>query len=199
MTERKNLAFNLVSFLASAGLERKVVRFKPKHIFFSQGGAADSIFYLQKGRAKLTVVSKKGKEATITLLRAGDFVGEESMEFADGFRVATAAAITSCTALRIERGEMLRVMHKGHAFSDLFVKFLLARTMRTQADLVDLLFNSSEKRLARILLLMAESGQPGKPEMLIPTDHTGNSGRYDRYDAVPRKLLHESFSQARSY
>lgn len=168
MTERKNLAFNLVSFLASAGLERKVVRFKPKHIFFSQGGAADSIFYLQKGRAKLTVVSKKGKEATITLLRAGDFVGEESMEFADGFRVATAAAITSCTALRIERGEMLRVMHKGHAFSDLFVKFLLARTMRTQADLVDLLFNSSEKRLARILLLMAESGQPGKPEMLIP-------------------------------
>jgi CRP-like cAMP-binding protein len=129
---------------------------------------ADSVFYLQKGRAKLTVVSKNGKEATITLLSTGDFVGEESLAGAVGLRLATATAISACTALKIERQEMIRVMHEEHAFSDLFLKFLLARSMRTQADLVDQLFNSSEKRLAGILLLMAEFGQPGEQETTIP-------------------------------
>ena len=114
------------------------------------------------------MVSERGKEATITLLSAGDFIGEESIAGAVGLRLATATAITACTALKIERAEMIRVMHEEHAFSDLFLKFLLARSMRTQADLVDQLFNSSEKRLARILLLMAEFGKPGEPETLIP-------------------------------
>jgi CRP-like cAMP-binding protein len=114
------------------------------------------------------VVSERGKEATITLISAGDFIGEESIAGAVGLRLATATAIISCTALTIERSEMIRVMHQEHAFSDLFLKFLLARSMRTQADLVDQLFNSSEKRLARILLLMAEFGNPGEPETLIP-------------------------------
>jgi CRP-like cAMP-binding protein len=123
---------------------------------------------LQKGRAKLAVVSAAGKEATITLLSTGDFVGEESLAGAVGLRLATATAINACTALKIERAEMIRVMHEEHAFSDLFLKFLLARSMRTQADLVDQLFNSSEKRLARILLLMAEFGMPGEPESVIP-------------------------------
>jgi CRP/FNR family transcriptional regulator, cyclic AMP receptor protein len=141
---------------------------KPKHAFFSQGRPADSIFYLQKGRAKLTVVSENGKEATITLLTEGDFVGEESLASVGGLRLATATAITVCTALKIEREEMVRVMHEEHSFSDLFLKFLLARSMRTQADLVDQLFNSSEKRLARILLLLAEFGKPGEPQPLIP-------------------------------
>ena len=141
---------------------------KPKQTFFSQGNPADCIFYLQKGRAKLTVVSKNGKEATITLLGSGDFVGEESIAAVVGLRMATATAITACTALKIERQEMIRVMHEEHSFSDLFLSFLLARSMRTQADLVDQLFNSSEKRLARILLLMAEFGKPGEPETLIP-------------------------------
>jgi CRP/FNR family cyclic AMP-dependent transcriptional regulator len=141
---------------------------KAREAFFSQGGEADSIFYLQKGRAKLTVVSPAGKEATLALLIAGDFIGEESIAGAVGRRFATARAIGACTALKIERAEMIRVVHEEHAFSDLFLKFLLARSMRTQADLVDQLFNSSEKRLARILLLMAEFGRPGEPETLIP-------------------------------
>lgn len=141
---------------------------KPKHVLFSQGDAADSVFYLQSGRVKLTVISKSGKEATIALLKAGDFVGEESLARRDELRTATAAAISDCTALKIDREAMIRVMHEEHAFSDLFLEFLLARSMRTQADLVDQLFNSSEKRLARILLLMAEYGKPAEPETYIP-------------------------------
>ncbi len=168
MVEPKETAFDAAAFLEKAGLGRKIVELKPKRVFFSQGGPADSIFYLQKGRAKLTVVSKSGKEATITLISAGDFVGEESIAGAVGLRLATATAITACTALRIERAEIIRVLHEEHAFSDLFLKFLLARSMRTQADLVDQLFNSSEKRLARILLLLAEFGKPGEPESFIP-------------------------------
>ena len=162
------LKFDPATFLANAGLGRKIVQFKPSSNLFAQGSPADFVLYLQSGRAKLTVVSRAGKEATITLLSAGDFIGEESIAGPLGLRMATATAITTCTALKIERDEMIRVMHEEHTFSDLFLKFLLARSMRTQADLVDQLFNSSEKRLARILLLMAEFGMPGEPEPLIP-------------------------------
>jgi CRP/FNR family transcriptional regulator, cyclic AMP receptor protein len=168
MVNREKPAFDTAAFLMSAGLGRRIVQLSPKKRFFSQGDPADSIFYLQKGRAKVTVVSPAGKEATITLVSAGDFVGEESLAAVFGLRLATATAITACTALKIAREEMVRVMHEEHAFSDLFLKFLLAHSMRIQADLVDQLFNSSEKRLARILLLMAEFGQPGEPERLIP-------------------------------
>jgi CRP-like cAMP-binding protein len=125
-------------------------------------------FYLQEGRAKLTVVSQNGKEATIMFLSAGDFVGEGSLAAAAGLRMATATAVNSCTALKITREEMIRVMHDEPAFADIFLKFLLARSLRTQADLVDQLFNSSEKRLARTLLLRAEFGQTGEPETFIP-------------------------------
>ncbi|MGB9148112.1 MAG: Crp/Fnr family transcriptional regulator [Acidobacteriaceae bacterium] len=168
MAEFEKPPFDAGAFLANAGLGRKIVQLKPEQVFFAQGNAADSIFYLQQGRAKLTVVSTNGKEATITLLGAGDFVGEESLAAVGGLRMATATAITLCTALKIERGEMIRVMHEEHTFSDLFLAFLLARSMRVQADLVDQLFNSSEKRLARILLLMAEFGKPGHPATMIP-------------------------------
>jgi CRP/FNR family transcriptional regulator, cyclic AMP receptor protein len=164
----RETAFDAAAFLANSGLGRRIAQFKPKQCLFSQGDPADSIFYLQKGRAKLTVVSKSGKEATIALISAEDFVGEEAIAGAVGLRLATATAITACTALKIERVEIIRVLHEEHAFSDLFLKFLLARSMRTQADLVDQLFNSSEKRLARILLLLAEFGKPGEPEPLIP-------------------------------
>ena len=140
----------------------------PKETFFSQGDPADSIFYLQDGRAKVTIVSQAGKEATLTLLSAGDFVGEEALAALAGLRLTSAIAVTACVALKVTREEMIRVMHEEHDFSDLFLKFLLARSMRTQADLVDQLFNSSEKRLARILLLMAEFGKPGESETLIP-------------------------------
>jgi CRP-like cAMP-binding protein len=168
MAVPQKIAFDAPAFLAVGGLGRTIVQLKPKQAFFSQGGPADSIFYLQSGRAKLTVFSENGKEATITLFAVGDFVGEESLATVGGLRLATATAITACTALKIERKEMVRVMHEEHSFSDLFVKFLLARSMRTQADLIDQLFNSSEKRLARILLLLAEFGKPGEPETLIP-------------------------------
>ena len=161
-------AFDPAAFLKSAGLGRRIVKLQARQHFYSQGDAADCVFYLQAGRAKLTVMSSRGKEATITLLNVGDFVGDESIAGAPGLRLATAVTLTACTALKIERAEMIRVMHEEHAFSDLFLKFLVARSIRTQADLVDHLFNSSEKRLARILLLMAEFGQPGEPESLIP-------------------------------
>jgi CRP/FNR family cyclic AMP-dependent transcriptional regulator len=160
--------FSPAAFLANAGLGRRIVRIKPKSDFFTQGAPADCVYYLQSGRAKLTVLSKTGKEATITLLAAGDFVGEESLAGVVGLRLATATAMTACVALKIERKEMIRVLHEEHMFSDMFLKFMLARSMRTQADLVDQLFNSSEKRLARILLLMAEFGTAGEPETLIP-------------------------------
>jgi CRP-like cAMP-binding protein len=167
MVELEKPVFDPAAFLASAGLGRRIIQLKPKQTFFRQGDLADSVFYLQRGRARVTVVSKGGKEATITLLAAGDFVGEESLAAA-GPRLSTATAVSACTALKITREEMVRVMHEEHDFSDLFLKFLLARSMRIQADLVDQLFNSSERRLARILLLMAEFGKPGDPERLIP-------------------------------
>jgi CRP-like cAMP-binding protein len=168
MVELEKPEFDTAAFLASAGLGRRIIQLAPKEAFFSQGDPADSVFYLQMGRAKVTVVSTAGKEATITLLSAGDFVGEEALAAMPGLRLATANAITACTALRISREEMIRVMHEKHGLSDLFLKFLLERSMRIQADLVDQLFNSSEKRLARILLLMAEFGKPGEPEQYIP-------------------------------
>jgi len=168
MADITQAQFDPAAFLAEAGLGRRIVRLNPKGTFFSQGDAADCVFYLQSGRAKLTVISKEGKEATIALLTAGDFVGEDSMAGTPGLRMATATAIAPCSALKIERAEMVRVMHEEHTFSDMVLKFLLERSMRTQADLVDQLFNSSEKRLARILLLMADFGQPGEPESLIP-------------------------------
>jgi CRP/FNR family cyclic AMP-dependent transcriptional regulator len=156
------------AFLASEGLGRRLARLKPNQVLFSQGNPADSVFYLQKGRVRLSIVSRSGKEATIALLSEGDFVGEESIAGVPGLRLATATAITACAALKIDRAEMLRQLHEEHAFSDLFIKFLLAHSMRTQADLVDQLFNSSEKRLARTLLLMAQFGEPGETHALIP-------------------------------
>ena len=161
-------AFDPESFLESSGISRKTIELKAKQSFFSQGDIADCVYYLRKGRAKVTIVSTEGKEATITLLAPRDFVGEESLASVGGKRLTTATALTACTALRIERDEMIRAMHGAHQFSDLFVKFLLMRGIRAQADLVDQLFNSSEKRLAGVLLLMAEFGKPGEPESLIP-------------------------------
>jgi CRP-like cAMP-binding protein len=168
MVSLEKPVFDVQAFLTSAGLGRRNVQLSPKQVFFAQGDPADSVFYLQKGHAKVTIVSTAGKEATITLLSDGDFVGEGALAAIPGLRLATATALSACTALKIQRDEMTRVMHEEHEFSDLFLSFLLARSMRIQADLVDQLFNSSEKRLARILLLMAQFGQPGEPQTLIP-------------------------------
>jgi CRP-like cAMP-binding protein len=168
MAEARSMTFDLAAFLEEAGVGRTVVHLKEKQTFFSQGDLANSIFYLQTGRAKLTVVSPEGKEGTIALLTAGEFIGEESLASVGALHMATASAITACTALRIEREQMIRAMHQEHSLSEMYLKFLLARSMRAQADLVDQLFNSSERRLARILLLLAEFGEPDKPENLIP-------------------------------
>jgi|SRR5579864_619457 len=163
-----NNNFDPAAFLATAGVGRTLVNLPKKQLLFSQGEPADAVFYIQKGRLKLTVVSKRGKEATIALLSGGEFAGESCIASAQPLRQATAVAITDCEILRISRKDMVRVLHEQHAFSDVFVSFLLARNARIQEDLVDQLFNSSEKRLARILLLLAQFGKDGKPEKVIP-------------------------------
>ena len=168
MAGTRKTEFDPARYLAAAGVARKAISVKAKHVFFSQGGHANTIFYLESGRAKLTVVSTRGKEATVTMLSAGDFIGEESLAGASGLRIATAIAMTSCTALKLDRADMVRLLHEKHEFSDLFLKFVLLRGVRTQEDLIDQLFNNSEKRLARTLLLMAEFGKPGEPETMIP-------------------------------
>jgi CRP-like cAMP-binding protein len=168
MTGTTKKSFDSADFLATEGPGRHIRQHPPRQLFYSQGGPADSVYYLQSGRAKLTVLSKRGKEATVTMLASGDFFGEESMASAGALRSASALAVSVCVALRIEREPMLRVLHEEHTFSDFFMQFILARGIRTQADLVDQLFNSSERRLARTLLLMAEYGGPGDPETLIP-------------------------------
>jgi CRP-like cAMP-binding protein len=160
--------FDVEAFLSSAGLGRRIVRLEPKENFFTQGDPADAVFYLQKGSAKLTVISAAGKEATVSLIPAGAFIGEEALSVLAGPRLSTATAISPCSALKIGLEEMSRVLHTEHEFSDRFLKFLLERSIRTQADLVDQLFNSSEKRLARILLLMAGFSSPGQSEVMIP-------------------------------
>ena len=162
------MTFELTTFLEEAGVGRRVVHLQPKEVFFSQGSSADCIFYLRTGRAKLTVVSHDGKEATVALISAGEFIGDESLASVGAVHMATASAIDLCTALRIERESMIRLMHEQSALSEMYLKSLLARSIRTQADLVAQLFDSSERRLARILLLLAEFGEPGASEHLIP-------------------------------
>lgn len=141
---------------------------KAKQIFSFQGDCADCLFYLRMGRAKLTITSKSGKEATVTLLSPGDFFGEECISGPNKLRTTSATALTVCVVLKIASEELTRVLHEEHAFSDLFVRFLALRSARIQADLVDQLFNNSERRLARTLLIMADYGSPSGPETLIP-------------------------------
>lgn len=161
--------FDVDTYLANAGPGRKIIQLNATQVFFSQGDPASCVFYLQEGRARISVVSAEGKEATIRLVSAGDFFGEKAMESEPGLRVTRATATTHCTALRIARAEFIRVMHEENAFLYLFSSFLLACSMKTQADLIDQLFNRAEKRLARLLLLLAEYGPQGdEGEALIP-------------------------------
>ena len=160
--------FDPARFLEAAGVTHRMVQVKTGHVFFSQGGLADAIFFLDSGRAKLTVVSKRGKEATVTMLAPGDFIGEESLAGGAEIHDATATAVTPCKALKLSQREMVLLLHEQHEFSDIFLKFVLMRGVRTREDLVDQLFNNSEKRLARTLLIMAEFGKPGEPEIMIP-------------------------------
>ena len=168
MHEADDHPFDSLAFLSQKGVGRRVRQLGPGTPLFSQGDKADAVFFIQKGRAKLTVVSESGKQATITLLQAGDFVGEESVTALLRLHLAAATAITACTVLEITRAEMIRMLGAEPSFSLYFLNFVLSRSVRTQADLVDQLFNSTEKRLARVLMLMADFGEPGEPQMLIP-------------------------------
>ena len=160
--------YDPIEFLAHAGVGRTIVVLKRKQIVFSQGDAAEAVFYIQRGQVRLTVVSSRGKEATIALLGAGDFLGEECVANSYSLRMITATAITEGMILKIDRKEMVRALHEQHALSHIFVSYLLARNARIQEDLVDQLFNSSEKRLARALLLLAQFGKDKAPETVIP-------------------------------
>ena len=160
--------FDPEAFLARAGLGKKNLNLKKNETAFAQGDLADSIFYVQTGRLRVTVISANGKEATLALVGAREFLGEDCMVSAHPLRLATATAMTECALLRISKAEMVRALHQEPAFSNVFVSFLLTRNARIQADLVDQLFNSSEKRLARILLLLAQFGKESKPETVVP-------------------------------
>ena len=164
---KKSRVFNPRTFLATIGDGRRSVSLAKKQRVFTQGDVADAVFYIQKGRVRLTVVSKTGKEATIGIITEGNFFGEGSLA-GQALRMGSAAAITNCDLLRIEKKAMMDALHREHTFSDMFVAYLLARNIRYEEDLVDQLFNSSEKRLARLLLMLAHFGKEGVPETVVP-------------------------------
>jgi CRP/FNR family cyclic AMP-dependent transcriptional regulator len=160
-------AFDAQAFLDSAGVARTVTAFKRAEVVYAQGDAASGVIYLQSGGVKLTVVNETGKEAVVAILGPGDFFGEGCLA-GQPVRMGTATAITPSTVLLIEKKEMFRVLHEEHALSDRFIKFMLARNIRIEEDLVDQLFNSSEKRLARTLLLLARYGKEDQPHGTLP-------------------------------
>jgi len=162
----KKRAFDPSTFLATIGVGRKIVAVSKKQAIFTQGDVADAVFYIQEGKVRLTVVSKTGKEATIGILGEKNFFGEGSLA-GQSVRMGSATALTACQLLRIEKRAMMDALHRQHTFSDMFVAYLLARNIRYEEDLVDQLFNSSEKRLARVLLLLAHFGKEDVPERVL--------------------------------
>jgi CRP/FNR family transcriptional regulator, cyclic AMP receptor protein len=167
VANKKNRAFDPNTFLATIGDGRKIVTVAKKQLIFAQGDGADAVFYVQKGKVRLTVVSKSGKEATIAIVSEGNFFGEGALA-GQLLRMCSAAAMTDCELLRVDKKAMMDALHREHTFSDMFVAYLLARNIRYEEDLVDQLFNSSEKRLARVLLLLAHFGKEGIPETVVP-------------------------------
>jgi CRP/FNR family cyclic AMP-dependent transcriptional regulator len=167
MATKKIRDFDVDTFLATIGEGRTIVVFHKKQTIFAQGSPADAVFHIQQGKVKLTVVSNNGKEATLGILSDGDFFGEGCLG-GQALRMAAATAMTDCDLLRIDKKAMMEVLHREHALSDMFVAYLLTRNIRYEEDLVDQLFNSSEKRLARILLLLAHFGKAGAPEAVVP-------------------------------
>ena len=163
----KKRDFDPRKFLTTIGEGRRIVTFSKKETIYAQGATCDAVFYIQKGKVRLTVVSKNGKEATIGILNPGDFFGEGGLA-GQPLRMGAAIAMTDCELMRIEKTAMMNALHREHTLSDMFVAYLLGRNIRYEADLVDQLFNSSEKRLARILLLLARFGKEGVPETVLP-------------------------------
>jgi len=163
----KKREFDPRKFLTTIGEGRRIVTFSKKQTIYAQGATCDAVFYIQKGKVRLTVVSKNGKEATIGILNSGDFFGEGGLA-GQPLRMGSAIAMTDCELMRIDKKAMMLALHREHTLSDMFVAYLLGRNIRYEADLVDQLFNSSEKRLARILLLLARFGKEGVPETVVP-------------------------------
>lgn len=167
VNKKKSGEFDPDTFLATIGEGRKILSVPKKQVIFAQGDNSDSVFYVQSGKVRLTVVSQAGKEATIAIVGEGNFFGEGALA-GQVLRMGSAAAMTDCDLLRVEKKAMMNALHREHAFSDMFVAYLLARNIRYEEDLVDQLFNSSEKRLARVLLLLAHFGKEGIPETVVP-------------------------------
>ena len=187
---KKNPAFNAQAFLDSAGVARRVVEYRKSQKIYSQGDPAKNVLYIQKGGIKLSVVNEVGKEAVVAMLGPGDFFGEGGLA-GQTVRMGTATAITPTTLLVIEKQEMIRVLHAEHAFSDRFVAYMLARNIRIEQDLIDQLFNSSEKRLARTLLLLARYGKQDQPQKMLPKISQETAGGNDRDNALPGQFFHE--------
>jgi CRP-like cAMP-binding protein len=164
---KKLIKFDPKTFLSTINSGRKIEAFAKKQTIFAQGDSSDAVFYIREGKVKLTVVSEIGKEATIGILKESDFFGEGCLT-GQPLRLCSATAMTDCSVMKIDKKSMIDVLHREHAFSDMFVAYLLARNIRYEEDLVDQLFNSSEKRLARVLLLLAHFGKEGKQETVIP-------------------------------
>jgi len=164
---KQKLAFDAQTFLDSAGVSRKVKEYKRAEAVYAQGDAAESVMYLQSGGVKLTVLNEVGKEAVVAILASGDFFGEGCLA-GQPIRMGTATAVAPTTVLVIEKSEMFKVLHTEHGLSDVFIKFMLARNIRIEEDLIDQLFNSSEKRLARTLLLLARYGKEDQPHGVLP-------------------------------
>src|SRR5262245_1965690 len=187
MSTKRRPPFDPKSFLAKVGEGRTISKYRKGQAVFSQGELADAMFYIQKGKVKVTVVSDQGKEAVVALLGADEFCGEGCLA-GQPRRMATVTAMTECTIMRLQKTGIIRVLHDEPGFSEIFISHLLARTVRVEEDLVDQLFNSSEKRLARLLVLLANIGKEGRPEPIIAK--IGD----DRHDALTRELLHEQIS-----
>jgi CRP-like cAMP-binding protein len=164
---KKLSKFDPKTFLSTINGGRKIALFPKKQTIFVQGDSSDAVFYIQKGKVRLTVVSQSGKEATIGILNQGDFFGEGCLK-GQPLRMCSATAMTDCSVMKIGKQSMIEVLHREHAFSDMFVAYLLTKNIRYEEDLVDQLFNSSEKRLARMLLLLAHFGKEGAAEIVIP-------------------------------
>jgi len=167
MESKQRGTFDAQAFLESAGVARKIVDYRRSEAIFTQGDPCDSVLYIQKGGVKLSVLSKTGREAVVAMLGPGDFFGEGCLA-GQPVRMGSATALTSSTILQVDKDQMVRLLHKQHSLSDRFIAHMLARNIRIEEDLVDQLFNSSEKRLARTLLLLARYGEPDKPQKAVP-------------------------------
>lgn len=198
MAIKASALFDPKAFLAKVGEGRSIGKYRKNQPVFAQGEPADAVFFIQKGKVKITVVSEQGKEAVVAILNADDFFGEGCLA-GQPRRMATVTTMTDCAIMRLEKAAIIGLIHDEPTFSELFIAHLLARTIRVEEDLVDQLFNSSEKRLARVLLLLANFGKEGKPEPMIPKISQETLAESDRHDARAGELFYEQISETRVY